>query len=369
MIQIKYKKNKQMKILILAGGRGTRLWPLSRKQKPKQFQKLISNRTMLQETAERLLPEFSLKDIFIATNVEYKKEAKKEFPKIPQKNIIAEPANRERVAAISLFLSLLKKNEFKEPVLVLPSDHLIKKKEEFLKAVLAGEKFIKENPQYILTFGAKITFPDTGLGYIERGEILSKIDDFKIYKVNFFKEKPNLQRAKAYFKNKSYFWNMGIFLFTPDLMEKAIKEFVPDTYKRYLKIRKAAGTLNFKKILAKEYLEMDTVSLDYSIIENHPKIAVIPINVDWSDIGSWTVLKNCLSSSNKSFIKANYLGIDSKNVMVYGSSNKQLVAGIGIKDLIITLTDDIILICHKDDSQKIKKIIEKLEKNKKFNYL
>ena len=273
------------------------------------------------------------------------------------------------MAAISLFLTLLKKNEFEEPVLVLPSDHLIKKKEEFLRAVLAGEKFIKENPQYILTFGAKITFPDTGLGYIERGEVLSEIDEFKIYKVNFFKEKPNLQRAKAYLKNKSYFWNMGIFLFTPDLMEKAIKEFVPDTYRRYQNIRKAASKPNFKKVLEKEYSEMDTVSLDYSIIENYQKIAIMPVDVGWSDIGSWTVLKNCLSSSNKSFVKANYISIDSKNVLVYGSSNKQLVAGIGIKDLIITLTDDIILICHKDDSQKVKKIIEKLEKSKRFNYL
>jgi len=358
-----------MKILILAGGRGTRLWPLSRKQKPKQFQKLIGKKTMLQETVARLIPEFSLKDIFISTNREYINEVKLELPEIPKKNIIAEPVSRERVAAISLFLALLKKNEFKEPVLVLPSDHLMKKKEEFLKAVLAGEKFIKENPRYILTFGAKITFPDTGLGYIGRGEVLSEIDDFKIYKVNFFKEKPNLQRAKAYFKNKSYFWNMGIFLFTPNLMGKAIKEFVPDTFKRYLKIRKAVSKSNFKKVLEKEYLEMDSVSLDYSIIENYQKIAIIPTDVGWSDIGSWTVLKNCLSSSDKSFIKANYVGIDSKNVMVYGSSNKQLVAGIGIKDLIIALTDDIILICHKDDSQKVKKIIEKLEKSKKFNYL
>ena len=362
-------KLSNFKAIILAGGKGTRLWPISRRQKPKQFQRLIGKKTMLQETAERLLPRFSLKDIFISTNKEYVNEVKLELPKLSTKNIIAEPANRERVAALSLFLVFLKRNEFKEPILVLSSDHLIKKKKEFLEAILAGEKFIKENPRYILIFGAKITFPDTGLGYIKKGKFLRKINDFKIHKVAFFKEKPNLKRTRAYLKDKNYFWNMGIFLFTPSLMEKAIKKFVPDTYKRYLKIRKAVDTPHFKKILEKEYLEMDSVSLDCSIIENYPQIAVIPTDVGWSDIGSWTVLKNCLSLSNKRFIKANYIGIGSKNVMVYGSSNKQLVAGIGIKDLIVALTDDIVLICHKDDSQKVKKIIEKLEKTKKFNYL
>jgi len=362
-------KLSNLKVVILAGGKGTRLWPLSRRQKPKQFQKLIGKKTMLQETVARLLPKFSLKDIFISTNKEYINEVKLELPEIPEKNIIAEPVSRERVAAISLFLVRVKKEEFNQPILVLPSDHLIKRKKEFQEAILAGEKFIKENPQYILTFGAKITFPDTGLGYIKKGKFLKEINNFKIHKVAFFKEKPNLKRASIFLKDKNYFWNMGIFLFTPGLMEKAIKEFVPDTYKRYKEIKKASGTANFKKVLEKEYPEMDSVSLDYSIIENYPKIAVIPTDVGWSDIGSWTVLKNCLSSPNKSFIKANYIGIGSKNVMVFGSSNKQLVAGIGIKDLIVALTDDIVLICQKDDSQKVKKIIEKLEKTKKFNYL
>ena len=324
---------------------------------------------MLQETVARVFPLFPLKDIFISTNKEYIKEIELELPKMPRKNIIAEPASRERVSAIALFMAMLKKRESREPILVLPSDHLIKKVEVFQKAVLAGEKFIKKNQKYILTFGAKITFPDTGLGYIKKGKFLTKINNSLIYKVDFFKEKPNLKQARVFAKDKNYFWNMGIFIFNSGLMEKAIKEFVPDTYKRYQKIRRASTQPNFKKILEKEYLKMDSVSLDYSIIENYSKIAVIPIDADWSDIGSWTVLKNCLSLPNKSLIKANYIGIDSKNVMVYGSSNKQLVAGIGIKDLIVALTDDIILICHKDDSQKVKKIIEKLKKNRKFNYL
>ncbi len=358
-----------MKVLILAGGQGTRLWPLSRKIKPKQFQKLFGDKTLLQQSVERLLPAFPLKDIFISSNEEYVKEIKSEIPNLPPKNIIAEPERRERVAAISLFLTKIKEKEFAEPILVLPSDHLLKKKEEFQKAILVGEEFIKENPQYILTFGAKPTFPDTGLGYIKRGGTLKEAGGNKIYKVAFFKEKPNLKRAQIYLKNKNYLWNMGIFIFTPALMEKAIKDFVPDTYKRYKIIREAIFSPRLKEILKKEYGEMDSVSFDYSIIENYSKIAVLPLDVRWSDVGSWTVLKNCLSSPNKNFIKGNYLGIDSKNVLVYGSTNKQLVAALGVKDLIVAVTDDIILVCHKDESQKVKKIVEKLKKDKKFNYL
>lgn len=358
-----------MKILILAGGQGTRLWPLSRKIKPKQFQKLFGSKTLLQESIERLLPAFPLKALFISTNEEYVQEVKFEIPNLPPKNIIAEPERRERVAAISLFLARIKREEFEEPIIILPSDHLLKKKEVFQKAVLAGEEFIKENPQYILTFGAKPIFPDTGLGYIKRGGVLRKIDDFKIYKVAFFKEKPNLKRAQSFLKDKNYLWNMGIFIFTPGLMERAIKDFVPDTYKRYKIIREAIFSPRLKEVLKKEYGEMDSVSFDYSIIENYSKIAVLPLDVGWSDVGSWTVLKNCLSSPNKNFIKGNYLGIDSKNVLVYGSTNKQLVAVLGLRDLIVAVTDDIILICNKDESQKVKKLVEKLEKSKKFNYL
>lgn len=346
-----------------------RLWPLSRKEKPKQFQKLVGPKTMFQQTLERFLPPFPVKDIFISTNEEYIKEIKSEIKDFPSKNIIAEPERRERVAAIALFLTQLGREEFNQPVVVLPADHLIKKNEEFQKAIFAGEKFIRENPQYILTLGAKPSFPDTGLGYIKKGKPLTQTNNFKIHQVDFFKEKPNLERAKSYLRTKNYFWNMGIFFFTPELMEKAIKKFVPDTYKRYKIIREAAGKPNFRNILKKEYGEMDVVSFDYSIIENYPKIAVMSLDVGWSDVGSWTVLKSCLAAPDKNFIKGNFLGIDSKNVMVYGATNRQLVATLGVKDLIVALTDDIVLICNKDDSQKVKKLVEKLEKSKKFDYL
>ena len=343
------------------------MWPLSRQHKPKQFQKLLSKKTMLQETMERIFPLFKKEDIFISTNQYYTEEVKKELPQILAKNIISEPANRERVAAFLLFAAFLKEKDLKEPIIVLPSDHLIKKKDKFLKALRAGEKFVRENPDHILLLGEKPTFPDTGLGYIKKGRKLKKNGSFDFHQVSMFKEKPNLKRAKS-FMDQGYLWNAGIFIFTPALIEKLAGEFLPKNYRKYQKIKKALSGKNFKKVLEKEYPEMEKASFDYSILEKYNKNAVLPLSVGWSDIGSWAVLKNCLSSPKESFIKGNYIGMGSENIMVYGETNK-LITTLGVRDLIVAVTDDIILVCHKAESQKIKQLLEKLEKEKKFDYL
>ena len=357
-----------MKVLVLAGGRGSRLWPISTKYKPKQFQKLISKKTMLQETVDRLRPIFSVEDIYISTNEEYFKEVRKELPDLPKKNIILEPSHRERLAAILLFFAYLEKNDCSSPILVLPSDHLIKEEDRFRQAILTGEKFIKRNPDYMLLLGEKPTFPDTGLGYIKRGKKLKNGNGFNLYQISLFKEKPNLKTAKDFLKTKDYFWNTAIYIFTPALIKNLTKEFVPDNYGRFKKIKENLGKNNFKKFLGEEYSKMDKVSLEYSIIENYKKNAVLPVSVGWSDVGSWAVLKKCLASPDESFIKGNHIGINSKNIMVYGPEDK-LVATVGIKNLIVAITDDIVLICHKDGSQRVKEVIEKLEKDKNFKYI
>lgn len=312
---------------------------------------------------ERVLPGFPSKDIFISTNKEYLKEVVSELPEIPFQNIIVEPERRERAAAIALFLTKIKEEE---PILVLPSDHLIKDKQGFLKAILTGKKFIEKNKKFILALGHKPTFPDTGMGYLKKGELLLASGNAKIYNASRFKEKPNLKTARVYSTSKDYFWNMGIYLFYPALMEELLKEFVSDNYKRYLKIKQARNSPDFKKILQSEYAKMDVVSLEYSVIENYPNIAILPLALGWSDIGSWAVLKDALCSPGKNFVKGNYIGIDSKDIMVYGSQSR-LIATVGVKDLVIVATEDIIFICHKNSSQKVRELIKKMEKEKEFD--
>ncbi len=358
-----------MKILILAGGQGTRLWPLSRHHKPKQFQKLFGKKTMLQTTVERILPIAPLKDIYIATSQFYGKEVKKQLPKIPFKNIILEPAFRERVAAFLLFLCHLKKEDFSKPVIILPSDHLIKDEKKLREALIVGEKYIEKHPDRILLFGEEPISPDTGLGYIKKGKNIEKKEDFNIFEVDHFKEKPNLEKARIYLRAKSHLWNVGIFIFIPSLFEKLVKEFVPDSYQCYLKIKKGFSKKNFKKILKEEFLKMDKVSFDHSILENYEKNVVLPISVGWSDIGSWSVLKNCLCDpSSKNYIKGNCINLSSKNVFVYGS-NEKLVAIVGVKDLIVVVTKDIILICNPKNSQKVNEVVSILDKQNKSRYL
>jgi len=231
----------------------------------------------------------------------------------------------------------------------------------------AAQNFIANNKNYIIVAGAKPIFPDTGLGYIKKGKLIQNDNEIKIYQVDYFKEKPNLKRTQEYTASGDYLWNTAIYIFYPSLIEELVKKFVPDNYQHFLNIKKAFANNDIAD-LENEYSQMDKASLEYSIIENYDKTAVIESNFGWSDVGSWSVLKDVLSSPSGNFIKGNYIDIDCKNMMVYGSFDK-LVAGVGVKDLIIVVTDDIILVCNKSQSQKVKKVIEKLQKQKKFNYI
>lgn len=355
--------------LIMAGGSGTRFWPLSRKDKPKQFLKLNnSKKSMLEETAARINKLVPAEQIFVATNKLYKSEINKQLADIPEENIIVEPQKRNTAAAVGLSSVIIENRFPNSTMIVLPADHLIKEEERFIKllkkAVMAAS--IGEN---LLTVGIKATRPETGYGYINCGKKLFDIDGEQIFKVDNFAEKPDLDTAKKFLKSGNYLWNSGIFIWKVNNILANFEKHLPDLYLSLEKIRNFLGKDSEKEMIEKEFKKMKKISIDYGIMEKTEDIAVIPAAIAWDDIGSWPALSRIKETDALNNIKeAEHYGIDTKNSIIYSDSDK-IIATIGIDNLIIVNTDDAILICDKKRAQDVKKIRNILAEENLDKYL
>jgi len=357
-----------MKLVIMAGGKGTRLWPVSRAGKPKQFQCLTGDKTMLQETYLRLRQIAEPSDIYVATNAEYVSEVEKEILEFPKENIIAEPIGRNTAPSIALAAAIIAAKDDQEIMGVFPADHFIENPEVLLDAIQKGKEFLEKNDQYLLTFGITPSAPETGYGYIKKDGDLEKIDNIQIFKAEKFVEKPNYETAQKYLEAGDYFWNSGMFLWKTKTIIEKFKKYVPDDYERLMKIKDSVKNGNYAEVLENEFPEMDKNSIDYAILENEPNVAVIPLEMPWSDVGSWTALKDTLISNNReNFVRGEHINFDSENLLVYGSD--KLITTIGVKDLIIVDTDDAILICDRNKSQLVSDVVKKLEADGKIKNL
>lgn len=344
-----------MKSIVMAGGEGTRLWPLSRKNLPKQFISINDEETFLEQTLRRLLKLSKPEDIYIVTQKSYKFLTTKIFSKIPgtkPENIILEPEGRNTAPAILLTIKYLKERmniKTSELVLFIPADHIISPEEEFVKIVEESKDLACEN---ITVFGIQPHKPETGYGYIE---LESEIRN-GIFRVKRFVEKPSLEVAKEYIRSGNFLWNSGIFLFSIKTILNAFKNLAPDFYRIY-------ENYSYEKML-ENYSNLEKTSIDYAIMEKSKNIVCKKSSIYWNDIGNWeSVYETLDKDSNNNAIIGDVITMDSKNNLII--SKEKLTTLIGIEDLIIVESEDAILLCKKGMSQKVKNLVEILkEKNK-----
>ncbi len=349
--------------VIVAGGVGTRLWPLSRKNAPKQFQKFIGNRTLIQQTFDRIVKNVPAENIWVMTGAQYVGLVTEQLPEINIKHIVTEPVGRNTAAATGLaLLHVLREDPDALVFGLLPADHFVGKEEVFNLAVESVFKFLETNKNYVVTIGINPTEPNTGLGYIKMGELIESIDNQKIFKVDSFHEKPDLETAEKFLEQSEYLWNGGCYLFSAAQMLEHYRHLAPEITEKLEKfIDNPDDTALYESIPSEP--------IDKAISEKLETLAVLPVDMDWSDIGSWSALHDILSdqTKKKQVVVGDHLTIDTTNSLIFG--HKKLIATVGLDNVIVVDTEDAILIAQRDAVQDVKKIVEQLQEQKRTEFL
>ena len=344
---------KEFCVLIMAGGKGTRFWPKSTEEKPKQFINLIEDRTMIQLTVDRIKKLVPIEKIFISTGEKYIDLVKEQLPDLPEKNIIIEPEGRNTAPCILLASLYIKQIYDDCNIAVLPSDHLIKNEIEFLNILKKANDFVEKNKESIVTIGITPDRPETGYGYIK----YNKIEKNEVVKVDRFVEKPDLEKAKKYLESKEYLWNAGMFIFNVDYMLKELE----NNYNRTFKLLQQLPSIydeNYNKLLKEIYPESENISIDYAVMEKSKNIYVIPSNFGWDDIGTWKALERYVEKDDKDNLIKGQASIynSSNNVLYYGE--KKIVV-IGLDNIFCIESDDMIVIGPKEKMEELKNYREK----------
>ncbi len=351
--------------LIMAGGRGERFWPKSRKSLPKQFLSLTDDgRTMIQLTVERIRPLIDLEDIYISTNRAYRGLVMEQLPGIPPENILCEPVGRNTAPCIGLGAVHIAKKYEDAVMMVLPSDHLIKYNQMFLNALKDGCS-IAEKGKNLVTIGITPDYPETGYGYIK---FLPQQADGNAYAVDRFVEKPDMETAKEYLESEEYLWNSGMFIWKVSTILDNMKSMLPDLHQGLFNIAEAIGTDKQEMVLEKVFPELESVSIDYGVMEKAENIFILPGVFGWDDVGSWLAVER-IQKSNESgnVVTGNIITINSKNNLIQGG--KKLIAAVGLENLIIVDTEDATLICDKGSTPDIKLVLENLKICNREEYL
>ncbi|HVF69960.1 MAG TPA: sugar phosphate nucleotidyltransferase [Xanthomonadales bacterium] len=351
-----------MKIVVFAGGVGTRLWPLSRKSTPKQFGKIIGNESTLQQTIRRLTAEFKPEDIFIATGKQYKSVVMKQLPEIPEGNFIFESMMRDVGPAIGLSSFILEKKFPNEPIAILWSDHMVKNEDAFRHVLRLAEKKIVSKESEFVFIGQKPRFPNQNCGWIQLGDENESSNGASVYNFKRLCYRPKAEEAEAFFKDRNYVWNLGYFVTTPKYLTSLFKTYAPEMFESLLKIQNDYGKDKYEKTLEGIYPTLEKISFDDAILVKLPQdnLKVIATDLGWSDVGAWDALKEALETNKEENITRGNIELkDTTDVLMFNYEQK-LCIGIDLSEMVIINTEDVLLVCPKGSIPKIKKFVENL---------
>ncbi|MHC4518442.1 MAG: mannose-1-phosphate guanylyltransferase [Planctomycetota bacterium] len=350
--------------VIMAGGTGKRLWPLSRQKRPKQVLRLLDGHTLLGRCFERLSPVFDARNIIVLTNMGYVDLVREELTELPAGNVIAEPMVRDTAGAIGLAATILAKSNPHATMAVVTADQLIEPPEVLQNALRDAFAFVDANPDALITFGIKPTFPSTQLGYVKCADVRECPNcENPVHAVEAFKEKPDLETARRYLEEGQHFWNSGMFVWKAATILKHLETFVPETAEPLRRIAAAWDTPDQEAVLTEWFARLPKISIDYAVMEKAGEVCAIQLDCRWLDIGSFAALADIVESDDRNNVVVAGTSelLDCENNVVVTEERGHLIAAIGLQDVVIAHTPDATLVCHADQIERLKELLALIE--------
>ena len=356
--------------VIMAGGGGTRLWPVSRRERPKQLLPLLGKETLFQSTVARLESLFPPKRILVVTVAEQAREMKEQVPSIPDENYLIEPAPRGTASVVALAAAVLRKRDPQAVMAIQTADHHIRNKDLFKYLISTAIEVAEKN--YLVTLGITPTFPSTGYGYIQQGEPLEGEYKYPVFMVKRFKEKPDEMTAQHLLRSGDHSWNSGMFVWRADTILGEIERQMPDLFLAVSAIASAWNTSWRDEVVRERWNSLKSQTIDYGVMEKAERVAVLPAGgLGWSDVGSWDSLFEVLipDADGNIAVNANHIEIDSHHTLVYSANSQRLMVTIGLDNVVVVDSGDVLLVCNADQAQRVRDVVNLLKKNNQEKYL
>ncbi len=355
------EKKLDLVVVIMAGGAGTRFWPLSTEDRPKQFLDLFGDRTLVQKSLDRVSNLVPPERILVLTNAAFLSIVKEQLPEIPVENIIGEPIRRDTAAAVGL-AAVLCRIRFGNPVIaMLAADHLIKPIPLFQKTLVSAARVAADN-NALYTFGIEPTYPATGYGYLERGMQIADDDGIEHFQLMRFKEKPGLETARQYIESGRFYWNSGMFVWTTNAILREIEVHLPNHARTLSRVAAFDRTPQWDHALKEAFECLHAVSIDFGVMEKAQNVCCVASRFSWSDVGGWLALKSCLPEDEAgNCYRGKTMTLDATDNLVFCEDPKETMVLIGVKDLVIVRAGSRTLITHKDRTEDLKKLVQAME--------